>query len=72
MPDTSGNIIDFSAQLSKHKDNSVAIKVPRLLAMPTNLIELSNCCISLEKIFNFSSVDGDDNGIPIYYKFSFL
>jgi hypothetical protein len=29
---------------------AVAINLPRLLAMPTNLMELSNCCISLENI----------------------
>ena len=35
--------------------------------MPTNLIELSNCCISLQRPFRFSAVDGDDNGKPTYY-----
>jgi hypothetical protein len=50
----------------------VEIKVPRLFAIPTNLIELSNCCICLQRTFRFSLVDDDDNGKPIHYKFSFL
>ena len=32
---------------------AVAINLPRLLAMPTNLMELSNCCISLQRTFRF-------------------
>ena len=33
------------------------MRLPKLLAMPTNLIELSNCCICLQRTFRFSSVD---------------
>jgi hypothetical protein len=34
-------------------------KLPRLLAIPTNLIELSNCCVCLQMTFRFSLVDKD-------------
>jgi hypothetical protein len=51
--------------------SSMSIKVPRLLAIAINLIELSNCCICLHMTFRFTSVD-DDNGKPISYKFSFF
>src|SRR5919199_4716599 len=49
---------------------AVATRLPRLLAIPTNLIELSNCSISLHILSKFSSVR---NGIlilphsPLFY-----
>jgi hypothetical protein len=39
------------------------MSLPRLLAIPTNLIELSNCCICLHMSLRFSLIDDDDGTI---------